>query len=339
MIYPVHTAKLLAAVLVVLMAGCATPDITPEHLTKESLKQEQQVQFKQAFIYLNKQNKRLADVSRPLLKHSAPDCGTRTRYSAGIFLHRSSEYTKEQKAAAIELYGESSQVQVLNVLDSGPAKGKLFPGDQLLQINAQNIPENSTANAIKLLHAAMSEGNNVELQLIRSNEQLTVTLKPEQICDYAVILSPSDAVNGYADGARIIITSGLMRYLQKDEELAFIIAHELAHNTLDHIPKKFTNGALGAAIDIILTSSGFPSPLLATGIGINLYSQSFETEADLEAVRLMKNAGYRIQGLDKLWQKMARLHPSTITHGQSISHPTTVERSLRLRKKIQQLSN
>lgn len=339
MIYPAHIAKLLATVLVVLIAGCATPDITPEELSKESLKQEQKEQFKQALIYLNQQNKRLAEVSRPLLKNSVPDCGKRTQYSAGIFLHRSSEYSKEQKAAAIELYGESEQVQILSVLDSGPAKGKFYQGDQLLQINAQSIPEDSTANAIKLLHTAMSEGNTVELQLIRSKEQLTVTLKPEKICDYAVILSPSDAVNGYADGARIIITSGLMRFLPKDEELAFIIAHELAHNTLGHIPKKLKNGALGAALDIILTSSGFPSPLLATGIGINLYSQSFETEADLEAIRLMKNAGYKIQGLDKLWHKMASLHPSTITHGQSISHPTTVERSLRLRNKIQQLSN
>ncbi|MGI1670523.1 MAG: M48 family metalloprotease [Neptuniibacter sp.] len=339
MVYLANTAKLLATVLIALMAGCATPDITPEHLSKESLKQEQKEQFKQALIYLNQQNKRLAEVSRPLLKHSVPDCGKRTRYSAGIFLHRSSEYSKEQKAAAIELYGEAEQVQVLSVLDSGPANSKLYQGDQLLQINAQTIPQDSTANAIKLLNAAMSEGNNVELQIIRSKEKLTVTLKPEQICDYAVILSPSDAVNGYADGGRIIITSGLMRFLQQDEELAFIIAHELAHNTLDHIPKKLTNGALGAAIDIILTSTGFPSPLLATGIGINLYSQSFETEADLEAIRLMKNAGYKIQGLDKLWHKMASLHPSTITHGQSISHPTTVERSLRLRNKIQQISN
>lgn len=319
------------------LAACATPDITIEELPKESLQQERDIQFQQAFKYQSDLNKRLAEVARPLLKHSVNDCGKRTRYSAGIFLHKSNEYPKEQLTAAKELYGESEYVQILNVLDSGPSIDKLLPGDQIKMINQENIPDNKTAYAIKQLNAAMAEGADVELQLLREGESLSVTLSPQLICDYAVVLSASDAVNGYADGSQIIITAGLMRFLQKDEQLAFIIAHELAHNTLDHIPKKLTNGAVGAVIDLVLTSAGFPSPLLATGIGANLYSQSFETEADLEALRLMHNAGYPIQGMDEVWRQMARLHPSTITHGQSISHPTTAERALRIRSRIQQL--
>jgi hypothetical protein len=329
--------RLSVAASILLLTACATPDISIEELPKESLQQERNIQFQQAFKYQSDLNKRLAEVARPLLKNAVDDCGKRTRYSTGIFLHKSSEYPKEQLTATTELYGKSEYVQVLNVLDSGPSKDKLFPGDQIKTINQENITDNTTAHAIKQLNTAMVKGADIELQLIRQGESLTVTISPELICDYAVVLSASDAVNGYADGSQIIITAGLMRFLQKDEQLAFIIAHELAHNTLNHIPKKLNNGTIGTAIDLILAGAGFPSPLIATGIGANLYSQSFETEADLEALRLMQNAGYPIQGIDEVWRQMARLHPSTITHGQSISHPTTAERAIRIRSKIQQL--
>ncbi|MGH1462026.1 MAG: M48 family metalloprotease [Neptuniibacter sp.] len=319
------------------ITACATPDLVPEQLTKDDLLREQTEQFKQALTYQNKLNARLAEVAYPLLKGSLEDCGKRTRFSIGSFLHKSSEYPKEQHTATTELYGNSDKVQILYALNAGASQGKLFKGDLILKINKQSIPDNSTTAAIKILKAAISDGAKVKLLVERQNETLTVAIQPEKVCDYSVVLSPSETINGYADGGRIIITSGLMRFAADNDQLALIIAHELAHNTLGHIPKRLSNGALGMVIDIVLTSSGFPSPLLATAIGANLYSQAFETEADLEAIRLLHNAGYNIKGLDNFWREMAMLHPSSITHNQSISHPTTVERALSIRQKIKEL--
>ena len=52
------------------------------------------------------------------------------------------------------------------------------------------------------------------------------------VCDYPVLLGDDDALNAYADGNNIIITRGMMRFLESDRELALVIGHELAHNSM-----------------------------------------------------------------------------------------------------------
>jgi predicted Zn-dependent protease len=57
---------------------------------------------------------------------------------------------------------------------------------------------------------------------------------PLPACPSHAHLARSNQRNAYADGRHVFLTTGLLSRLQNDDELAFIIAHEMAHNILHH---------------------------------------------------------------------------------------------------------
>jgi len=327
---------LLLSLPAAIITGCSAPTLAPDAPSDQEIKQEQALQLEKAFKYQLSQQIRLAEVARPLLAKNLNACGKRTKPSLGIFLHTVADYESPKKEVIQSVYGVTEQPQILQVLANGPAVSQLKTGDKLLSINQLAFPK-GTAKSIKHLQENLKDQKTVELEIERNNKTLSLTLTPELLCDFPVILSGSNAINGYANGSTIVITQGLMRFAEKDTELALIIAHEMAHNTQHHIPQRIKNSSLGLILDAALLTSGIPSPLIATGLGANLYTQQYEIEADLIGLQLMHQAGFEIDGLDLFWQKMASVHPSTITKGQEISHPTTVERSILIRKEIARL--
>jgi len=321
-----------------LITACASPSIQTEELTEAEIKFEREQQFSQSFTYQLKQRLRLARVARPLLTANLKACGKRIKPSLGVFLHSIDDYEATQQPAIANLLNTSEQTQVLAVIPNTPASQHLRAGDSLIAINGQDFLDGSQ-NSLKQLQRELAANDSVTLTVKRHKEEIAITLAPERVCDYPVILSGSNQINGYADGSSIVITQGLMHFARQDRELALIIAHEMAHNTQQHIPQRIRNSSLGLLLDAALLSNGIPTPLIATGIGTNLYTQKYEIEADIIGLELMHKAGYSIDGLDKFWQKMAEVSPSAITSGPDLSHPTTVERALLLRKAIQRLKH
>ena len=45
---------------------------------------------------------------------------------------------------------------------------------------------------------------------------------------------------------KIVIQTGILRSTETDADLAIVVGHELAHNTMGHYDKKQINGLLGA---------------------------------------------------------------------------------------------
>ncbi len=317
-----------------LLTACSAPELIPEKFDATILKREQEKQSLSAHQYQLSQKARLLEAARPLLTSNTADCPQAQKYSLGVLLHRIDDYPIKQRQAITSLYSLDKRLQVLHILKNSPAMGHISPGDILLSINDEPIlPE----KGLSQLQAALKNGSAINLGVLRQGNALTINILPELICSYPVILSSSDTINGYADGTNIIITAGLLRFATQDNELALIIAHEMAHNTLNHVGQRFQNSAAGALLDLVLISNGIPSPLIATGIGAHLHSKGYEMEADLAGLRLLQNAGYDISGLDDFWRRMASLYPHSITHGKQNSHPTTVKRALQLEKAIEKL--
>ena len=57
-------------------------------------------------------------------------------------------------------------------------------------------------------------------------------------CKYNVLLIPGDSINASSDGKNIIFTNGLVRFAENNDELSFVVAHEIAHNVSDIFPRK-----------------------------------------------------------------------------------------------------
>jgi predicted Zn-dependent protease len=130
-----------------------------------------------------------------------------------------------------------------------------------------------------------------------------------------------------ADG-RVYLSSGMLHYVSqrgsRNDELAFIIAHELAHTTAQHLVKRYQTlrqqqllvslVSAGAAVATRGASEGVrqagriavDAASLLRDVAISGYSQEQELEADQLGIRYVIRAGYNPQAAVDLLQDFAR---------------------------------
>ncbi|HLP08237.1 MAG TPA: M48 family metallopeptidase [Opitutaceae bacterium] len=135
--------------------------------------------------------------------------------------------------------------------------------------------------------------------------------------DWRFGLLDSDAVNAFsAPNGRVFITKGLYKLLANDDELAGVLAHEIAHVDLRHAAKiiagkQATGAAVGLGTEIAgdQLSSKYPGisdtakqleegvSKAVAGILTNGYGSDREYEADRAAYDLAKVTGFEPNGL------------------------------------------
>ena len=101
------------------------------------------------------------------------------------------------------------------------------------------LPKGKKAVQKTLKYFEKKETNkNQEIQIKRNNEIKSLSFEKDKICDYPIILTQDNIVNAFADGERILMTQGIVNYSKDENEIALIIAHELAHNDRGHLEAK-----------------------------------------------------------------------------------------------------
>ena len=114
-----------------------------------------------------------------------------------------------------------------------------------------------------------------------------VALSSVPACKYPLVISNSGKINAYTNGRRVRVTRGLVRFARKDAELAFALAHEMAHNLVHR-----------------------------RGSGLAGSRKQMEYEADHLGLYLVARAGYAIDEAAGLLRRLSaaspgrdRLHP------------------------------
>lgn len=159
------------------------------------------------------------------------------------------------------------------------------------------------------------------------NQLCPYLVSSEEGCHYSIILVEEDKLNAYADGKKTYIHTGMIRFTDSDEELAFIVAHEMAHNMLAHIDKRRTNTAFGVIADLAIAATLGVNTQGAFGeAGSKAYSQAFEAESDYLALYLLAKTGYDITNVPDFWRRMGVEHPDSISKIFNSTHPSTPER-------------
>ncbi|GBF23024.1 peptidase M48, partial [Candidatus Gastranaerophilus sp. (ex Termes propinquus)] len=109
-------------------------------------------------------------------------------------------------------------------------------------------------------------------------------------------VSDEDHINAYANiGKEVYVFKGLLQFVQSDQELAAVLAHEVGHIVNAHCSKQTI---LNTAANMASSSQAVSNSKFATaaGIGKNLallkISREDEYEADLTGAELMIKAGY-----------------------------------------------
>ena len=151
-------------------------------------------------------------------------------------------------------------------------------------------------------------------------------------CFFDVSYVADDTVNAYAAGSNeIVIYRGILRYLETEDEVAAVIAHEIGHHLARHVEEQQRNAALGGLVAAILTGglmagTGYQAPpndpyagqqvvrdaaQLGAGIGAISFSKEQEREADLLAAYLLARSGYDLRRAGHAFTVLAKMSGKT----------------------------
>jgi predicted Zn-dependent protease len=149
-------------------------------------------------------------------------------------------------------------------------------------------------------------------------------------------LVDDDHVNaGSAGQGQYIVTTGLLRKAN-DQQLAGVLAHEVAHDDLRHVAKAQrlqTGLAIGTIIlDQIFPGSGQIAPVAGTLIA-SAYGRNEEYQADAHGAELLKRAGYSPKVMEQTLTWLMNTEGGS-EGGFFATHPATDDRIAALRRSV-----
>ena len=159
-------------------------------------------------------------------------------------------------------------------------------------------------------------------------------------CNWSLEQEINTSFNAYAtieDGeSKIVLFTGLISGVHYEEELAFVIAHEIGHHLANHINEaKMTTyagmllgGAIGATVGDPVSGA-----LYGGSIGRNSFSINQENEADKIAANILLDSGYDLEKAKMVLLRMSRMSSQFYTVWMS-SHPSGPDRILNFKKNI-----
>ncbi len=334
----VRTLKdsLLAFLVLALLGGCMPALEVPE-AEKAALYQEAQRQRELAFSLYIRREERLWNVALPLLRAASRFCEDNRGYSYGFVIHDANSYGEEYRQIArryFSIYDDGIYIRYVHPEMAAGRMG-LEGGDRILSVNG--IPtEGMTRKELGSL--IKSSTKRLSLTVRRDGDVEEFELVPDAVCGYNVRLVVHDAVNAFADGQNVTITTGMMRFTESDRELALVVGHEIAHNALGHIRKTQGNILVGTLFDILIESTtGVSTEGLFGRLGSQMFSQEFEAEADYMGLYIVAGAGYEIKEAHYFWRRMAVEHPGSIKTNFSATHPSTPQRFVALENTVKEI--
>jgi hypothetical protein len=315
--------------------GCATRLSRPETESAE-IEAERREQLKLALNLKLDRQIRVWKVGNKLRRAGADLCGDDVRYTFGFFGVDRKTFPKEYQKIADDI-GLGRGVRIWAVLlefqspEPGPRKK-----DEIVEIEGNPVSD------FKSFEKAMKhpfKTGNVRMSLIReSGERVTLWLKGALACDYRAAVVANDSVNAFADGQNVFITTGMLRFVESDDELALVLGHEFAHNALGHVEQMRAQSVGGMLLDLAVgVFTGVNTGGVFSGLGGRMFSKEFEADSDYMGLYMAARAGFDINMAPNFWRRMAVEHPGSIKKNYMATHPSTPERAAALRETIEEI--
>lgn len=324
-------ASISALALAGALAGCATapgPGGAPAKLAGQD-------QFQSSIQFRIDEEARVDAIAHPVLSANEEFCDRKGVW-LGLGAHSELDFPKMQTAAAGLGYGRSLRVSWVARRSPAAAAG-VRVGDAITAIDGEAVEPRLNA-WVETLQEIESSGRQtpVELTLDRGRGEVTAVVQAPPVCGYPILISEDSSINAFTDGELIYLNRGLIDFVRTDDELALVVAHEVAHNVMGHIVAQQANVATGAVggllLDFALTLGGVDTGGAFTTAGARYgglrFSQDFENEADYVAMYYLARTGRSIEGVEDFWRRAAATDPeSGVLDG---THPPSKERYLHL---------
>lgn len=121
------------------------------------------------------------------------------------------------------------------------------------------------------------------------------------------IIKDDQTLNAFCTpGGYIYVYTGLIKYLDTEDQLAGVMGHEIAHAALRHSTRQMTQVYGISALTSILTGKSQPGVLeeIALGLISLKFSRSHETEADEHSVIYLCPTDYHADGAAGFFKKI-----------------------------------
>ncbi len=268
---------------------------------------------------------RVYRIAAPLIIKNAVLCRTQARPLLGFTAKNQYSYPPELAVAARQSLGLDERLQIMQILDgSGAMRAGLKRGDILQTIQDLNIPTGPQAEpeTARMLSPILKNLSELTITVIRQNQPITVNVPLTLACAFAIDVGNAQQVNAYADGRRILLTRGLLDSFTTDEDVAVVIAREIAHNVLQHAKQLQQMATLSMVIDNLLLFK--PDQIAANSSnGIKITPEKMDQEADRLALFMLTRAGYDPANFSRVLQKLAQNPNSSQALTYSTLHPWT----------------
>lgn len=139
------------------------------------------------------------------------------------------------------------------------------------------------------------------------------------------------APNAFAlPSSYIVVTDKMASFVESDDELMGVLAHETAHMAEKHALRQILRNtgvyllislATGEVASTLSAGAAIPALLVESG-----YSRKFEAEADALGASLMVRTGRTVESMIKFLERIEREYPQSASSGPLSTHPSTKSR-------------
>ncbi len=348
---PSPLRRLFSFALAAIACACASPTLEIPQVGRGELMQRTAQAQLDAITSAISLHAEAHAVAWPVLRDNADLCPDRTRGAAGWLIadvKRLDSMVDGLTRQRLRELGYDRGMRVLALMPDSPAgDAGVEVGDVVIAVADKDIADASSGEIGSLISETADKHGVVTMQLLRAGQERTVILDPVPVCDAEFVVDRSSRVQAFTDGERIVVTEGLIRLVDDDRLVAFVISHELAHIIGEHVRKRVQNAALSGAIvygpilaipavigdqALALAQVKPQRPPLTTALSQvtakAMRSEEFEREADYLGLYLYARTGADLSDLEEIWRIFGETRP--LNTWSAITHPTTPDRFLAL---------
>ena len=270
---------------------------------------------------LVEQQNRLYALAAPILLGNVALCKRNARNVPAFVAHTQYAYSADLADAARTAFGLDERLRIMTVFPgSAAAQSGLLPGDILTSVGDSKIAPgpNAERDGARLIEAAGKGHPAISLGILRGSAPMTVNLPLSRACALDIELGNAENVNSYTDGRRVMLTRGMLKAVRSDEELAFVVAKEIAQGILTSAPRP----GMRAMIDRLMPNQPAPSDK-ARAPALQPYVPVSDATADKLALYLLVRAGGNIDAALSFWQGLAAKYPASVANSYTALHPAT----------------